>query len=129
MGCRFCAGSGGNPERPSGKGSWRSPEFLVGGLGDRSSGGDCLFPNHAPGIRLEGIIFCRHTAGLVHFLYPALSSGTGSTGAGAAAILRKVATSPVTIQTPAGESLQLRRDDSVYLTGPAEIIGAGEFYV
>ena len=57
-----------------------------------------------------------------------LSSGTGSTGAAVAAILRKVAASPVTVQTPAGESLQLRWDDSVYLTGPAEIIGAGEFY-
>ena len=53
-----------------------------------------------------------------------LSSGTGSTGAGVAAILRKVAVSPVTIQTPAGESLQLRWDESVYLTGPAEIIGS-----
>ncbi len=57
-----------------------------------------------------------------------LSSGTGSTGAGAAAILRKVAQSPVEIRTPAGESLVLRWDDSVYLTGPAEIIGSGEFY-
>ncbi len=58
-----------------------------------------------------------------------LSSGTGSTGAAVAAILRKVAATPVTVQTPAGESLQLRWDDSVYLTGPAEIVGAGEFYV
>jgi len=57
-----------------------------------------------------------------------LSSGTGSTGAAVAAILRKVAASPVTVQTPAGESLELRWDDSVYLTGPAEIVGAGEFY-
>jgi diaminopimelate epimerase len=57
-----------------------------------------------------------------------LSSGTGSTGAGVASILRKVATSPVVIQTPAGEALDLRWDDSVYLTGPAEIIGTGEFY-
>jgi diaminopimelate epimerase len=57
-----------------------------------------------------------------------LSSGTGSTGAAVAAILRKVVTSPVTVRTPAGESLRLRWDDSVYLTGPAEIIGAGEFY-
>jgi diaminopimelate epimerase len=57
-----------------------------------------------------------------------LSSGTGSTGAAVAAILRKVASSPVTVQTPAGESLKLRWDESVYLTGPAEIIGAGEFY-
>ena len=58
-----------------------------------------------------------------------LSSGTGSTGAAVAAILRKVVASPVTVRTPAGESLRLRWDDSVYLTGPAEIIGAGEFYV
>jgi len=57
-----------------------------------------------------------------------LSSGTGSTGAAAAAILRKVAASPLTVQTPAGESLQLRWDNSVYLIGPAEIIGSGEFY-
>jgi diaminopimelate epimerase len=57
-----------------------------------------------------------------------LSSGTGATGAGVAAILRKVTASPVTIHTPAGEALELRWDDSVYLTGPAEIIGSGEFY-
>jgi diaminopimelate epimerase len=58
-----------------------------------------------------------------------LSSGTGSTGAAAAAILRKLAASPVTVLTPAGESLQLRWDDSVYLTGPAEIIATGDFYM
>ena len=57
-----------------------------------------------------------------------LSSGTGSTGAAVAAILRNAVASPVTVKTPAGESLQLRWDDSVFLTGPAEIIGAGEFY-
>lgn len=57
-----------------------------------------------------------------------LSSGTGSTGAGVAAILRKVAASPLTIRTPAGEALQLRWEDSIYLTGPAEIIGSGEYY-
>ncbi len=57
-----------------------------------------------------------------------LSSGTGSTGAAVAAILRGVASSPVTILTPAGEPLKLRWDDSVYLSGPAEIVGSGEFY-
>lgn len=57
-----------------------------------------------------------------------LSSGTGSTGAAVAAILRKAAASPVRVLTPAGESLQVRWDESVYLTGPAEIIGSGEFY-
>ncbi|HEY6389999.1 MAG TPA: diaminopimelate epimerase [Bryobacteraceae bacterium] len=56
-----------------------------------------------------------------------LSSGTGSTGAAVAAVLRKVVQSPVRIITE-GEDLQLRWDDSVYLTGPAEIVGAGEFY-
>jgi diaminopimelate epimerase len=56
-----------------------------------------------------------------------LSSGTGSTGAAVAAILRKVASSPVRVLT-GGEPLEVRWDDSVYLTGPAEIIGAGEFH-
>ena len=56
-----------------------------------------------------------------------LSSGTGSTGAVVAAILRKLAASPVTVKTAAGD-LKLRWDDSVYLTGPAVIIGSGEFY-
>jgi diaminopimelate epimerase len=58
-----------------------------------------------------------------------LSSGTGSTGAAVAAILRKLVSSPVTVRTPAGESLSLRWDESVYLTGPAEIVGTGEFYL
>jgi diaminopimelate epimerase len=54
------------------------------------------------------------------------SSGTGSTGAAVAAILRKVASSPVQIRTPAG-TLHLRWDKSVYLTGPAQLIGHGRF--
>jgi len=55
------------------------------------------------------------------------SSGTGSTGAGCAAILRKAVKTPVEIRTPAG-SMTLRWDDSVYLTGPAELIGEGRFF-
>jgi len=58
-----------------------------------------------------------------------LSSGTGSTGAAVASILRKVASSPVRVLNEAGESLELRWNDSVYLTGPAEIIGAGVFFI
>jgi diaminopimelate epimerase len=57
-----------------------------------------------------------------------LSSGTGSTGAAVAAILRKVAVSPVRVLASGGEPLDLRWDNSVYLTGPAEIVGSGEFY-
>lgn len=56
------------------------------------------------------------------------SSGTGSTGAACAAILRGVAESPLAIQTPAG-NLKLRWKDSVYLTGPAEFIGEGVFFL
>jgi diaminopimelate epimerase len=56
-----------------------------------------------------------------------LSSGTGSTAAAAAAILRNVVSSPVRVIT-AVEDLHFRWDDSVYLTGPAEIVGAGKFY-
>jgi diaminopimelate epimerase len=71
----------------------------------------------------------RHTLDVVFYERGAgetRSSGTGSTGAGVAAILRKEVDSPVEIRTPAG-SLQLRWDDSVFLTGPAEIIGEGKF--
>jgi diaminopimelate epimerase len=56
------------------------------------------------------------------------SSGTGSTGAAVAAILRGKAESPVEIRTPAG-TLNLRWDDSVYLTGPAELVGEGNYFV
>lgn len=56
------------------------------------------------------------------------SSGTGATGAGCAAILRGIADSPIEIHTPAG-SLHLRWDESVYLMGPAEIIGEGRFFL
>lgn len=61
-----------------------------------------------------------------------MSSGTGSTGAAAAAMVRGLVESPVTILTPAGP-LQLRwsvtgSGSSIYLEGPAEIIAAGNFF-
>jgi diaminopimelate epimerase len=56
------------------------------------------------------------------------SSGTGSTGAAVAAILRGEVESPVIVHTPAGE-LTLRWDESVFLTGPAEFIGEGVFFL
>jgi diaminopimelate epimerase len=56
------------------------------------------------------------------------SSGTGSTGAAVTAILRGKAKSPIEIRTPAG-ILHLRWDDSVYLTGPAELVGEGNYFV
>ncbi len=57
-----------------------------------------------------------------------MSSGTGSTGAMAAAILRGIAESPVRVLTPAGP-IDLRWDGDIYLTGPAAIVATGEFYV
>jgi diaminopimelate epimerase len=56
------------------------------------------------------------------------SSGTGSTGAAVAAILRCVADSPVDVHIPAGQ-LMLRWDKSVFLTGPAELVAEGEFFL
>lgn len=58
-----------------------------------------------------------------------MSSGTGSTGAGAAALARGLVDSPVTVLTPAGP-LQLRwEEEEMFLTGPAEIVASGEFYL
>ncbi|HEX6894823.1 MAG TPA: diaminopimelate epimerase [Bryobacteraceae bacterium] len=55
-----------------------------------------------------------------------LSSGTGSTGAAVASIVRKLVKSPVEVRTP-GDTLRLRWQESVFLTGPAEIVATGEF--
>jgi diaminopimelate epimerase len=56
-----------------------------------------------------------------------MSSGTGSTGAAVAAVVRGIASSPVRVLTPAGP-IDLRWEDDVYLTGPAEIIADGDFF-
>jgi len=55
-----------------------------------------------------------------------MSSGTGSTGAAATAVARGMAKSPVRVLTPAGP-IDLRFEDDIYLTGPAEIVAEGEF--
>jgi diaminopimelate epimerase len=56
-----------------------------------------------------------------------MSSGTGSTGAAAAGLQLGLVCSPVTIRTPAGP-LELRSEGEIYLVGPAQIVGGGEFY-
>ncbi len=57
-----------------------------------------------------------------------MSSGTGSTGAAAAARSRGLVSNPVRVLTPAGP-LDLRwQGEDIYLTGPAEIVAGGEFY-
>jgi diaminopimelate epimerase len=55
------------------------------------------------------------------------SSGTGSTGAVAAAMTRGMVASPVRVLTPAGP-LDLRWENSIYLTGPAELTADGVFH-
>ena len=55
-----------------------------------------------------------------------MSSGTGSTGAAFTAVLRGMAESPIRVLTPAGP-LDLRLQDEIFLTGPAEIVAEGEF--
>jgi diaminopimelate epimerase len=56
-----------------------------------------------------------------------MSSGTGSTGAAAMAVARGMASNPVRVLTPAGP-IDLRFEDEIFLTGPAEIVAEGEFY-
>ena len=57
-----------------------------------------------------------------------MSSGTGSTGAAAAALARGLVSSPVCVLTPAG-SLRLRLEGDIYLTGPAQIVAEGLFHL
>jgi diaminopimelate epimerase len=57
-----------------------------------------------------------------------MSSGTGSTGAVAAALALGLASSPVRVLTPAGP-LDVRWDaGEFFLTGPAEIVLEGRFF-
>jgi diaminopimelate epimerase len=57
-----------------------------------------------------------------------MSSGTGSTGAAAAALARRLVHSPIHVLTPAGP-LELRvENDDIHLVGPAEIVAEGEFF-
>lgn len=62
---------------------------------------------------------------------PTLSSGTGSTGAAAAAILLGMAGPLLEVMTEAGP-MKLRWEDApggaIFLEGPAEVIAHGEFY-
>ncbi|HTX36074.1 MAG TPA: diaminopimelate epimerase [Bryobacteraceae bacterium] len=57
-----------------------------------------------------------------------MSSGTGSVGAVVAAVARGMAKSPVSVRTSGG-ALELRWESSVYLTGPAEIVAEGQFFL
>lgn len=58
-----------------------------------------------------------------------LSSGTGATGAAVAAVLRGMATSPVQVLTPAGPIVLRLEGGYAFLTGPAEIVAEGEFFM
>lgn len=73
----------------------------------------------------------RHTLDVRFFERGAgftLSSGTGSTGAVAAAMARGLVESPVTVETLAGP-LEFRADGPLLrMTGPADIVASGDFY-
>jgi diaminopimelate epimerase len=57
-----------------------------------------------------------------------MSSGTGATGAAAAALARGLVEDPVRVLTPAGP-LNLRWEGAdILLAGPAQIVARGEFY-
>src|ERR1035438_6869879 len=56
-----------------------------------------------------------------------MSSGTGSTGAVAAAMARGWVAPPIEVLTPAGPLLACTKDSVVLLTGPADIVATGLF--
>ncbi|MDP9112730.1 MAG: diaminopimelate epimerase [Acidobacteriota bacterium] len=57
-----------------------------------------------------------------------MSSGTGSTGAAAAALARGLVSPPVQVITPAGPLALRWEGEAIFLAGPAELIGNGEFF-
>lgn len=59
---------------------------------------------------------------------PTQSSGTGATGAAAAAMLKGLVVSPVRVLTLGGPLELAWEGNEIHLTGPAEIVAGGEFY-
>jgi len=73
----------------------------------------------------------RHTLDVRFFERGAgetMSSGTGSTGAAAAAMARGLVEAPVRVLTPAGPLDLSWKGDDILLAGPAEIVADGEFF-
>jgi len=71
--------------------------------------------------RLE-VRFYERGAGETH------SSGTGSTGAAAAARARGLVGDRVAVETPAGPLQIVWKDSEIHLTGPAELVAQGEYH-
>ncbi len=87
------------------------------------------FPNrtNVSFIRVED----RHTLEVRFFERGAgetMSSGTGSTGAAAAAVARGLVDSPIEVRTPAGPLALRWEGGEMFLAGPAEIVASGDFY-
>jgi len=57
------------------------------------------------------------------------SSGTGSCASAAAAISSGRATSPVKVDAPGGAQTVRRVGDTIFLRGPARLVGRGEFFL
>jgi diaminopimelate epimerase len=56
------------------------------------------------------------------------SSGTGSCAAAVASIFSKKADSPVEVRAPGGKQT-VRWEGKIFLRGPAQLVGRGEFFV
>ncbi len=81
------------------------------------------FVRHVDGLNLD-VRFFERGVGVTN------SSGTGSTGAAVASMLRGIVGRAVTVNTPAGP-LAFRwptADEDVVMVGPAELIGVGTFF-
>jgi diaminopimelate epimerase len=73
----------------------------------------------------------RHTLDVRFFERGAgftMSSGTGSTGAVAAAMARGLVESPVTVRTLAGPLEFRQTEQGLVMSGPAEIVATGDYY-
>ena len=82
------------------------------------------FVKAADGLNIDVLFFERGVG-------ETMSSGTGSTGAAVAAILRGFTGRQMTVRTPAGplEFCWPANDSDVMMKGPAEIVATGRYYL
>jgi diaminopimelate epimerase len=89
----------------------------------------CHFPNRTNVSFVKAVD--RHTIDVRFWERGAgetMSSGTGSTGAAAMAMARGMVDSPVRVSTVAGP-MDIRFEEDAYLTGPAELVAEGVFFL
>lgn len=100
---------------------WRDQAREIGGRPEFKQGVNVEFARVNSASEIE-VLFYERGVGETQ------SSGTGSCAAAAAAMARGLAQSPVVVRAPGGTQSVRWMGNSIFLRGPARLVGQGEFF-